>query len=204
MTWRILLLGLATWSLAPGLGAAQAAPKAPPEPQQEVLFNPKAVYPAQGGPAMKVAFFGDHVGLLVGGTGSLILGESVGLGLGGYSLSTELKSSFNGAVHDIGISYGGLVVENSFGSRRLFFFNLSTLMGPGQAHSVARMAGAQRQHVLFFLVEPELNWMLNVTRELRVGVGAGYRLTAGADVDKVLGLGLHGFSTKLTLYYGRL
>jgi hypothetical protein len=180
-----------------------AAPKAAPL-TQEVLFEPKGAFPAQGGPAVKVGFFGDRVGLLVGGTGSLILGEGLGLGMGGYSLSSELTTEFDGAVHDVGLSYGGLIIENSFFERKLFYFNVSTMIGPGQAYAVARRAGSRREQVLFFLVEPELSCMLNVTRELRVGLGIGYRVSAGSDVGRIVGMDMNGFSSKFTLYYGRL
>lgn len=173
-------------------------------PAQEVLFKPKAVFPAQGGPAAKIAFLGDQSAVLVGGVGSVSLGGGLGLGVGSYSLSSELKLEKNGVVRDVGLSYVGILIENSFFQRRLFYFNLSSMLALGQAHSVARLPGAQRESSMFFLVEPGFNTMLNVTPELRVGLGVGYRMTAGADLNSTVGMPMHGFSTALTLYYGKL
>jgi hypothetical protein len=173
-------------------------------PAQEVLFKPKAVFPAQGGPAAKIAFIGDKSAVLVGGIGSVSLGGGLGLGVGSYSLSSELTVEKAGVVRDVGVSYVGALIENSFFQRRLFYFNLSSMLALGQAHSVARMAGAQQETAMFFLVEPGFNTMLNVTPELRVGLGVGYRMTAGADLNQSIGLPMHGFSAAFTLYYGKL
>lgn len=169
----------------------------------EVLFKPKAVFPAQGGPAAKIAFLGDKSAVLAGGIGSVSLG-SLGLGVGSYSLASGLTVEKAGVVRDVGVSYAGVLIENNFFQRRLFYFNLSSMLALGQAHSVARLAGATEESAYFFLVEPGFNTMLNVTPELRLGVGVGYRMTAGADLNTSVGLPMHGFSTALTLYYGKL
>lgn len=196
---KLLLAGLL--ALASALPAAKSKNG---DDGPEVLFEPKSMFPAQGGPGLELAIFGNTAAILVGGIGSLDLGGGLGIGLAGYSLSTELTTTFNGAVHDVGLSYGGVVVENSFFQRKLFYFKVSTLMGPGQAYAVARQVGAQREHVIFFIAEPEIEWMLNVTREARIGFGLGYRLTAGASTSDVTGLNMQGFSARATLYYGKL
>lgn len=173
-------------------------------PDQEVLFKPKAVFPAQGGPAAKMAFMGDKSAVLVGGIGSVSLGGGLGLGVGSYSLASGLTVEKAGVIRDVGVSYGGVLIENSFFQRRLFYFNLSSMLALGQAHCVARQAGSTPETAWFFLVEPGFNTMLNVTPELRVGLGVGYRMTAGANLNDSIGLPMHGFSTALTLYYGKL
>jgi hypothetical protein len=196
--FRLLLAAFV--SLNAGLGAA---PKSPPD-TQEVLFEPKSVFPTQGGPGVAVAFLGDKAAMMLGGIGSIELGHGLSIGVAGYSLSSELITDFGGAIHDVGASYYGLLVENSFFQRRLFYFKLSTLVGLGQASAVARQVGSHRNSATFFLAEPSFEWMVNVTREARVGLGIGYRLTAGADVAQTTGVGLQGFSAKATLYYGKL
>lgn len=173
------------------------------EPTQ-ILFQPKKLYPAQGGPAVKLAYFPAGRGLLVGGWGDVVIGESYGIGAGGYSLATELLADVGGKKRDIGLSYGGLRLERNFLPYQLLYFNVATMIGPGQSWSVTRMEGAQREYATFFIIEPELNIMLNVTRELRLGLGLGYRATGGADLGFALGSPLNGFAGTFTLLYGKL
>lgn len=196
---KLLLAGLL--ALASALPAAKSKNG---DDGPEVLFEPKSMFPAQGGPGLELAIFGNTAAILVGGIGSLDLGGGLGIGLAGYSLSTELTTTFNGAVHDVGLSYGGVVVENSFFQRKLFYLKVSTLVGTGQAYAVARQVGSERDRALFFLAEPSFEWMLNVTREARIGLGLGYRLIAGANVADVTGIDMQGWSGKATLYYGKL
>ena len=181
-------------------GSAQAAE----ESAQEILFTPKSAFPAQGGPAVKYATFPAGRGVLVGGTGGVVLGKSFGLGFAGYSLATELLADVGTLKRDIGMSYGGLHIEDSFFPQRLFYLNVAAIIGLGQSWSVTREAGAQREYAAFFICEPELNLMLNVTPEIRVGLGISYRATAGADLAPTLGSPLSGFAGTLTMFYGKL
>lgn len=183
---------------------AFSAASAPAEEATEILFQPKQMFPAQGGPAVKYASFPAGRGVLVGGTGGVVLGEHWGLGFAGYSLATELLADVDSFKRDIGMSYGGLRADYSFLSRRLFYVNVAALTGLGQSWSVTRQVGAQREYATFFIVEPELNLMLNVTREIRVGLGISYRSTAGADLGFTLGSPLSGFAGTFTLLYGKL
>ena len=170
----------------------------------DTLFQPPELFPAQGGPAVKLAVLPSGTGVLIGGVGGMVLGDSFGLGFGGYSLANETWILQKGAKRDIGFSYYGLVLENSFASRRLFYFNAGCLLGAGQAYAVTRALGSERDEARFFIIEPQINWMLNVTRELRIGLGASYRLTTGADLEGILGMPLHGLGATFTLLYGKL
>ncbi len=181
-----------------------SAPAARAEEATQILFQPQKLYPAQGGPAVKYASFPAGRGVLVGGTGGVVLGEHWGLGFAGYSLATELLADVDTLKRDIGMSYGGLRADYSFLSRRLFYLNVATLTGIGQSWSVTRQSGAQREYATFFIVEPEVNLMLNVTQEIRVGLGISYRSTAGADLGFTLGSPLSGFAGTFTLLYGKL
>lgn len=199
MLKRSLLFLLLLAPLAPlGLKAAGADAKT------QILFEPGKLFPAHGGPGVKVAFLQEHTALLMGGRGGLVLNETLGLGFGGYSLASELLVENKGVVNDLGLSYAGAVVDHSFYARRLYYFNVGLLVGGGQAWSVARMAGSRREYVSFFVLEPELNWMLNVTNELRLSLGVSTRLALGNDVAGVLGTQLPGFAATITLWYGKI
>lgn len=174
------------------------------EDSTQILFQPKEMFPAQGGPAVKYASFSAGRGVLVGGTGGVVFRKNISLGFAGYSLATELLADVGGVKRDIGMSYGGLQAGYSFLNRRLFYLNVAALSGVGQSWSVSRLAGAQREYATFYILEPELNVMLNVTHEIRMGLGLSYRATAGADLGFTLGSPLSGFGGTFTLLYGKL
>lgn len=172
--------------------------------EQEVLFEPKAVFPAQGGPGAKFLLLPQGSILLVGGTGSLMLGQNVGLGAGGYSLADPFAFLEDGQLRDLGLSFGGLILDYSLLPKKLFYLNFSVMGGFGQAHVIPRVTGGQRQNANFAFIDPVFNLMLNVTRELRLSIGAGYFLISGADTQASLGTGVSGPNIQAVLNYGKL
>jgi hypothetical protein len=172
--------------------------------KKEILFDPPIGFPAEGGPAFKACYLPAGAGTLIGGRGEVVIKGAWGLGFGSYSLASEMLADQNGVKRDIGLSYGGLEVNYSFLSRKLLFFNVETLVGPGQAYAVSRLQGATREYLNFWVAEPEINVMINVTSSLRLGVGAGYRLVTGADYDGVIGSGMGGPSLSFTIMYGKI
>lgn len=168
------------------------------------MFEPTKQIPAEGGPAAKLAFMPGGTALLSGGVGVISLSDGVGIGLGGYSLSSDYVPSHEGVKHDLGYSYAGLFGDYSFFTRHLFYLNLSCMAGPGQAWSVARETGANRIYVDFIQFEPGAAIMLNVTHELRLGLGGSWRITCGSDIDSVLGTGLNGGTITFIMMYGKI
>jgi hypothetical protein len=186
------------------LAFLSCAPLTAEDKGSDILFEPSTQIPAQGGPGEKLAFFPGGSGTLSGGYGVLAVGDGVGLGVGGYSLSSEYVPVHDGIKHDLGYSYGGLVVDYSLYPQRLFYFNASIMVGPAQGWSVARSPGEDRVYVNFAQIEPGINIMLNVTHELRLGVGASWRLSAGADLDGLLGTDLDGGGVSVMMMYGKI
>jgi hypothetical protein len=186
------------------LQAESASAPADGTPTTQILFEPKTQFPAQGGPALKAAFLPIGTAFLVGGRGEFLLNGSLGLGVASYSLSTELMPTYNATRHDLGFSYGGFSIDDSFYPRRLFYFNVSCTVALGQASSLPVAANAGRDHVDFLLLEPELNWMVNVTQELRIGLGFSWRILNSANVKSVVGVDMGGGAASLTLMYGKI
>ncbi len=185
--------------LALGLGAPLR-----PDGGPETLFQPAQLFPAQGGPGVKTLFLTQGTATLVGGVGSLLLGQNLGLGFGGYSLASQLVIEVPGHKRDLGLSLGGVIVDYSLVPRKLFYLNVSTLTGIGQAFAVPRLTGADRLQANFYFIDPQFNLMLNVTREFRLGLGIGYLVTTGADLERVIGANLGGPNAQIVLYYGKL
>lgn len=193
------------WGLLAALSCLALSGAARADDGTETLFRPsKALFPAQGGPGVKTLFMPQGTALLVGGSGSLLLGDNFGFGAGGYSLSNELVIQLPTHKRDLGISYGGLVLDYSIVPKRLFYLNFSAMTGVGQAFAVPRLTGADRIQANFYFVDPQFNIMMNVTRELRLAIGIGYLFTTGADLKGTIGTDIGAFNAQLTLFYGKL
>ena len=173
-------------------------------PTTQILFEPKTQFPAQGGPALKAAFLPIGTAFMVGGRGEFLLNDSLGLGVASYSLSTELMPTYSATRHDLGFSYGGITIDDSFFPRRLFYFNVSCTVALGQASSLPVSQNAGRDHVDFLMLEPEVNWMVNVTQELRIGLGFSWRILNTANVKDVVGVDMGGGAASFTLMYGKI
>lgn len=179
--------------LLPGMSFADA----------QVLFEPTSQIPAEGGPGEKLAFFPGGTELLSGGIGVISVGDDAGLGLAGYSLASEYVPVHDGVKYDVGYSYWGLVLDRSFFTHKLCYIRTSIIAGPAQGWAVARVTGADRVYANFAQIEPGIDIMLNVTHELRIGLGADWRFCAGADVNGLLGTDLGGGALTLTIMYGQ-
>ena len=169
----------------------------------DVIFEPTTQIPAQGGPSEKLAFLPGGSALLSGGVGMVSLGDDVGVGLGGYSLASEYVPLHNGVRYDMGYSYWGLELDRSFFTHHLFYLDTSILAGPAQGWAAPRMTGAGRVYVNFAQVEPEANLMLNVTHELRLGLGLSWRFCGGDDLSNQLGTNLNGGAVTFVMMYGQ-
>lgn len=169
----------------------------------ETLLTTDTSFPAEGGPAVKLANINGTMAYFLGGRGTLLLGDNTGIGVASYSLSSQVATIANGVPADLTFSYFGLTVDDFFLSRKLFFLDLSTLVGYGFASASERDLIGTKDNTSFFVVEPEMNLMLNVTKELRIGLGLSYRLLGGADTESVVGANLSGFAGSLTFMYGK-
>ncbi len=170
----------------------------------QILFDSASPYPAQGGPGLKVANIAGQSLVLLGGTGSLVLGEHTGLGAGGYSLATEFTLPISGLPTDISFSYAGLILEVNFLPRRLLYLSGRCLIGPGLMTLTPRDPVALRQRFSYIMFEPELAVMLNFSRDLRVGIGLSFRAPVGSDLDGALKERFGGPQMSLTLNYGKI
>ena len=55
----------------------------------------------------------------------------------------------------------------------------------------------------FFVMEPTVRLMLNVTSFFRIGVGGGYRLISGTSLDELKDSDISGPSAEIVLKFGK-
>jgi len=168
-----------------------------------VLLTGTGTIAAEGGPGGKIAFLPSGPALLSGGIGILSLPYGLGLGVGAYSLSSEYVPTHNGIKYDLGYTYGGLVLAYSMFPHSLFSVISTVMVGPGQGWAIPREPGASRTYANYIQIEPGINIMLNVTRELSIGFGGSWSFAEGTDLNDELGSNLGGGGVSFLVLVGQ-
>ncbi len=174
--------------------------------QEETLLGPGAItHGGYGGPLLKFTEINGETGILVGGRGGWIINETFVLGGGGYGLVNKIEGNMyvGGEKPNIEFGYGGVIFEYINNSRKLIHFSVSTLVGGG-GHSLRddNFFNDDDDSDVFFVAEPEVTVMLNVTRFFRIGLNAGYRFISGADDYNMENSDLSGFAGGITFKFG--
>jgi hypothetical protein len=105
------------------------------------------------------------------------LNETLYFGFGLYGLANSVKGS-NTPTNDLGALdfwYGGLTMDYTFFSDKLVHCSVNALIGGGRVSP----SGSEASNV--FVATPGVSVMVNLTKQIEFGLGAGYRLVAGAD-----------------------
>ncbi len=179
--------------------------------QQETLIGGEIESGGFGGPEVKFANINGDWEVLVGGKGAWIINHKFFLGCAGYGMATHGKI-MSGAIfprlsEPFEIGYGGVLLGYISKSDRLIHVTVETLIGGGgisyNLDSDRDHFGIEYESDGYFIVEPNVNFVLNITERLRFGFGAGYRFTSDVDYR---GLGddeISGTSINLMLKFGR-
>ncbi len=157
-------------------------------------------FSGHGGPVLRGTTLGGEPAFLAGGRGGLIVNDSLSLGFGGCGTGyTEAKAVFEGEEKRIGLGYGGFMAEYYFFPKELVFFSVGCLAGAG---SVSDFYYRADDESAFFILEPEANVYLNVTRFFRLGAGVTYRYTNGLDLEGFDDEDMRGLSGSLLFDFG--
>lgn len=125
---------------------------------------------------IKYSDFGGDSGFIGGAQIGGILNDRFAIGLGGYALLNEVDVAPNGYNNpeSFDLAYGGLALEYTIYADKLFHASIGALMGGGQIR-LDRTSDGKDQKLELFVIEPQLNFMLNITQRSEFGVGIGYR-----------------------------
>jgi len=160
-----------------------------------------------GGPVLKATVFNDELGLLVGGRGGWIINHAFVIGGGGYGLTTNIDAPVTDYYLNVG--YGGPIVEYIILSDSLVHLSVNALIGAGGVGYRYRDWDSDWDRRYsdnadeFFVAEPGVDLMLNVTPVFRLGMGISYRYIYGVDLKGLGDSDMSGVSATFTFKFGK-
>ncbi|WP_207514751.1 hypothetical protein [Longitalea luteola] len=176
------------------------------------------------GPDLKWHFHGSRmeetVSPVLGASLGVIVNRKVILGIGGWGKVT--RTSFyghyigknDGQIIDnphqkmaVGYGYGGLVLGVVCKSNRSVHATFTSVFGVGSSNEYVIESDGDHGTTFnspgFGIIEPMLNMEMNLTRQLRVHVGLGYRWIAARRFEQLSSGDLSGLSLQTAIKIGR-
>jgi len=129
------------------------------------------------------------------------------VGGGGYGLANP--NNFGHVTNALGdpgrlaMGYGGLELTYVLRPDELLHFSLGVLIGAGGLVWNPRGQGGSQEDDPFFIAEPELAAVLNVTRFFRAGLGVSYRFARDVELLGLRNGDISGPGGVVMLKFGR-
>jgi hypothetical protein len=171
--------------------------------EEETLLRGPVDHGGFGGPVVKATEINDEFALLVGGRGGWIIDHTFVIGFGGYGLVNDIDAESSKFGRNLELGYGGLELEFILASRKLLHLSVGGLIGAGGLTYRDRdFDGFDGPDDAFFIAEPNISLMLNVTPYFRIGFGGSYRFIHDVEFGEFNDSDLSGPSAMLTFKFG--
>ncbi len=180
---------------------------APLSAQEQTLLGGHIDHGGFGGPTFQLTQFGDQFAFFSGGRGGWIIDHTLYLGAAGYDLEHYIKRDTGPQTdHHLNLGYGGLELGAILASNQLIHATVSALVGGGGASYLNKAWDGDLTDVsvmdVFYVIEPSLQLIVNVTRYFRIGLGGSYRYVSGVELEGISNNYLSGPSASLTFKFG--
>ncbi len=152
--------------------------------EQKTLVSGDVDHGGFGGTVVKFSQIDGEFAVFAGGYGGWLINHTFMIGAGGYGLTNREP--------ELTMGYGGVILEYIAPSNNLIHFFGNVLIGAGSEGQ-----GAEQE---FFVVEPAVHLELNVTKNVRVGMGGSYRYISGLGHRNS---DLRGPSASFTIKFGK-
>ncbi len=179
----------ATNAPSPGPAATQTPVEPPIETARSdeppTLFGNKSVkVGGYGTLGVRYARINGEDGALSGIEGALLLDHRLAIGFAGYGWGNQQRVSSDRFIDRpyLHFGYGGLLIRyHVYIPNSPVYFSGAALVGGGAVGLTETWDGdLYRENTdVFFIVEPQLGVHVNLTRWMRMGIDAGYRITSG-------------------------
>jgi hypothetical protein len=202
------LIGLAGISgdaradLPPSSGAPppSVVGQAPPEQPRTLLASP-ITSGGFGAPSVSYTQVAGDDSVLVGARGGWIINHQFVLGGGGFGLANRIAPPSglmpNPDDYRLNFGYGGLWVEYLIAPMEVVHGSVGTLVGGGALSVDAQREGVSPRNAAsdsLFVLDPAAAVEVSVSRLVRVGLEARYRIVRGVDLAGLGDSDLSGFA----------
>jgi len=179
--------------------------------QEETLINGQIESGGYGGLEVKFGNINGEWEVLVGGRGGWIINHQFVLGGAGYGMATPGETN-PGIIppylnEQFEMGYGGVLLAYINNSHKLIHLAVETLIGGGGiSHYYGRnddVFDTDYDGDAFFIIEPGVNFELNITRKFRFAAGASYRITSGVEYRDLEDGDITGPAINLMLKFGK-
>jgi hypothetical protein len=172
--------------------------------EQQTLISGKVENSGYGGVLLRSAAVKDKGGIMLGGEGAWLINRTFFVGGAGVGMASNLKASdFNPAKPgDLTYAYGGIKAGMIINSDKLTHPVVHLLVGYGSV-GYTPSGGTTTDKSNIMVIEPGIDYEINIAPFFRVALGASYRMVTG--VDSTAGLSnsdLGGLSLGITLKWG--
>ena len=158
-----------------------------------------------GGPVFKMGNIYHESALLIGGRGGWIINHQYVLGAGGYALVNEIPSK-RWLNYNMDLGYGGIELTYIQHPDKLTHLSFMILLGGGSVGFTEKgreQWDESQDYATFYIAEPEVNLILNVTQFFRLGIGGSYRFVKGIQGEnEITSNDLSGPTLVITLKFG--
>jgi hypothetical protein len=172
---------------------------------QETLIHGNIESGGFGGPVFKMGNVYHEAALLIGGRGGWIINHQYMLGAGGYALVNEIPSK-QWANYNMDLGYGGIELAYIQNPDKLTHLSFMILLGGGSVGFTEQgrdQWDESQDFDTFYIAEPGVNLILNVTQFFRLGLGGSYRFVKGVQGDsELVSKNLSGPTLVITLKFG--
>lgn len=155
--------------------------------QDETLYSGEIESGWYGAPLFNVGQINGETGIFAGLKGGWIINHRFVLGGKWYMLvnPVDIKGLQNIVLGFLG---GGALFEYIIASNKLLHFSIESMIGLGGVYNDVKDYAKYHDPIDYtgdacFVLEPGINIILNVTKNVRIGAGATYRYVHGIDYD---------------------
>jgi hypothetical protein len=192
--------------------AKKAKPEKKDNPPKTLINYRDISLSGYGAPVYKFSPVGETYGHFVGGRGGLIIDDVFVIGGGGYGLVyPDRREKFSGETYSgtepyVHMGYGGGLLELHVFPKSLFHISAGVLIGAGGISFDSELEDEsddrKRHGDSFFVAEPEVSIYVNITRFLRIGIGASYRYVNGINSDELSDSDFRGPTAQVMFAFG--
>lgn len=182
--------------------------------RKRVLFDQVSVtHGGQISAIDQISYINGNWSNLTGGKATWIINHKLSIGGEGFGLTYPVNRDeftgkpYSGTETKAGLGYGGVFVEYFFWPESIITLSPGLMVGAGgfgyyNKNDTDQTQESKSSSDIFFIVTPEINILLNVTRYIRIGAGLSYRFVNGLDTEGFTDGDLRGFSLSLSVSAG--